>query len=99
MPRIPSGVLYFSVWKYLFFGLFLVLSTLLFRNNNVFEMYPVGGISVIISAFLLMLGWFEYGDAQLFVQWGIDAERSNCDRLFRALLYVICCAIWPKFVN
>ena len=98
MPYVPSGILYFSVWKYSLYGLLLIIPTLVFRSYGIFEQYPVGGVVYILSLFIIVMAWFEYGDAKLFRQWKIDKERSNCDRLAKAFLYAFCCALWPRFV-
>ena len=98
MPTIPSGVLYFSVWKYAFFGITLLLGTWLFEYLGMFEPYALYGISVLCFFFLMQIIWFEHGDRRLREKWNVDAERTNCDRLFKAFVYSLCCLAWPKFV-
>ena len=98
MPQVPSGILYFSVWKYMLYGLLLIVPTLTFRSFSIFDQYPVASLTIILSVFAIAMAWFEYGDARLFKQWNIDPERTNCDRLAKAFLYAFCCAAWPKFV-
>jgi len=98
MPIIPSGILYFSVWKYLFFGTLLLGGTFLFRAIGMFEPYPLYGIGVLCLFFLIQILWVEHGDARLKKKWNVDEERSNCDRLMKAFIYFSCCVAWPKFI-
>jgi len=98
MPYIPSGILYFSVWKYLLFGSFLFVGQLIFKYFELFEPYPFYGISLLCFFFLMLILWFEYGDKLLSKKWQVDKDRTNCDRLAKAFLYCFCCISWPKFV-
>ena len=98
MPTVPSGILYFMVWKYALYGGLLFIWSRIFRHLGVFDVYPLGGIAVLSGIVLLPVLWFEYGDGRLSRLWQVDAERSNCDRMAKAFLYVCCCIVWPRFI-
>lgn len=98
MPTVPSGILYFMVWKYALYGGLLFVGSSIFKHLGVFDIYPLGGIAVLSGMVLLLVLWFEHGDDRLFQLWQVDAERTNCDRMAKAFLYVCCCIVWPKFI-
>ena len=69
-----------------------------FRHLGVFDIYPLAGIAVLSGLVLLPVLWFEHGDDRLSRLWQVDAERTNCDRMAKAFLYVCCCIVWPRFI-
>ena len=86
------------VWKYLLYGTILIVGAKTFKYFGLFEVNPLA-MAILVSALaLLPVTWFEYGDMRLSKKWQVDAERTNCDRLAKAFLYVSCCILWPKFV-
>lgn len=98
MPTVPSGILYFMVWKYALYGGLLFVGSRIFEYFGVFDVYPLGGIAALSGLVLLPVLWFEHGDDRLSRLWQVDAERTNCDRMAKAFLYVCCCIVWPKFI-
>ena len=98
MPTVPSGILYFSVWKYGLYGLILFIGTYIFKYFDLFGENPLPAVLLVSTLTMFPVTWFEYGDYRLSRQWNIDQIRSNCDRLAKAFLYVTCCIFWPKFV-
>lgn len=98
MPTVPSGVLYFMVWKYALYGGLLFIGSRIFQYLGVFDAYPLGGIAILSGLVLLPVLWFEHGDSRLSQLWQVDAERTNCDRMAKAFLYVCCCIVWPSFI-
>ena len=98
MPTVPSGVLYFMVWKYALYGGLLFIGSRIFQYLGVFDIYPLGGIAVLSGLVLLPVLWFEHGDDRLSELWHVNAERTNCDRMAKAFVYVCCCIVWPRFV-
>lgn len=98
MPYIPSGILYFMVWKYLLYTLLLVGGTFGFKALGLFETHPYSAITFLSVSAFLVIGWLEYGDKRLIRKWGIDKERQISDRLLKAFIYVCCCMAWPKFI-
>jgi hypothetical protein len=98
MPTVPSGILYFMVWKYALYGSLLFVGSRIFKHLGVFDIYPLAGIAVLSGLVLLPVLWFEYGDDRLSRLWQVDAERTNCDRMAKAFLYVCCCIVWPRFI-
>ena len=42
MPTVPSGVLYFMVWKYALYGGLLFIGSRVFQYFGVFDIYPLG---------------------------------------------------------
>jgi hypothetical protein len=98
MPTVPSGILYFMVWKYGLYGGLLFIGSRIFKYLGVFDVNPLGGIAVLSGIVLLPVLWFEHGDNRLSQLWQVDAERTNCDRMAKAFLYVCCCIVWPRFV-
>lgn len=99
MPTVPSGVLYFMVWKYLLYGALLFVLFQIFQYLGGFETFDeFKGVAIICIASLAPLTWFEYGDYRLKQKWQVDQERSNTDRVAKAFIYVTCCIAWPKYV-
>lgn len=98
MPTVPSGILYFMVWKYGLYALLLLVITQTFFFFDLLDQNPIIGIVAISIISLIPVSWFEYGDMCLFEQWNIDKERTNCDRMAKAFAYVYCCILWPKHV-
>ena len=102
MPTVPSGILYFMVWKYALYGALWFIGSRVFKLPGVFDVYPQSGTAVLSGIVLLLVLWFEHGDDRLSELWHVDAERTNCDRMakafLKAFLYVCCCIVWPRFV-
>jgi len=98
MPTVPSGVLYFMVWKYALYGGLLFIGSRVFQYFGVFDIYPLAGIAVLSGLVLLPVLWFEHGDDRLSRLWQVDAERTNSDRMAKAFVYVCCCIVWPRFI-
>jgi hypothetical protein len=55
MPTVPSGILYFMVWKYALYGGLLFIGSRIFKHLGVFDIYPLGAIAVLSGMVLLLV--------------------------------------------
>ena len=99
MPRVPSGILYFMVWKYGLYAMFLALITQVFFQFGLLDTNQLMGILSISILSIIPISWIEVGDQRLLARWNIASDRPNCDRFGKAALYIYCCAVWPKYLK